>query len=531
MENKELYENLIQIIREAGIPVVTDPQQIRDALDGQLMRDNLLDATIQKMIYSYEEENDPPDLSPRMIDIEDKNGRPQKMYSVAFCGKRPKDYTPTKVGKAYKLMEQWPDGTLHALFAGTNKTYDLGKWNWAQGFTRDEQIGDMAKGLAPRYGWHMGTGVPATHHLMGVGDTLNPKMGYYSKTESGHPKGSKRVWVEVFYDASKDYTDVAEKNPSKSEKDIRGLVPFGGYYMFQESNLSNWVIASSIKFNRVISERERQSILKEAGYDEENVWREKVLSAKLKSARTSCLNILAGKKKQPTPEQIQKTKKKLERIEELIAENEQLYTPSKTTKHRKLTTAEIQAERDRIRAGIIDNPELAPATIQHFQTDEGNVYGFVKNDVIYLDTQKIDPIVPIHEYTHIWDRICQQENPELWQQGVDLMKKTALWKAIEQSPAYQDIRSDDNLMASEVHARLAAQQGTKILKKAIGNTSLAKKLKTWAKSYWNTVANCFNPKGKKEIKLQTAEDFAALPVKDLLSGKDLRQYLQTKNVR
>ena len=346
MENKELYENLIQIIREAGIPVVTDPQQIRDALDGQLMRDNLLDATIQKMIYSYEEGNDPPDLSPRRIDIEDKNGRPQKMYSVAFCGKRPKDYTPTKVGKAYKLMEQWPDGTLHALFAGTNKTYDLGKWNWAQGFTRDEQIGDMAKGLAPRYGWHMGTGVPATHHLMGVGDTLNPKMGYYSKTESGHPKGSKRVWVEVFYDASKDYTDVAEKNPSKSEKGI-----------------------------------------------------------------------------------------------------------------------------------------------------------------------------------------CQQENPELWQQGVDLMKKTALWKAIEQSPAYQDIRSDDNLMASEVHARLATQQGTKILKKAIGNTSLAKKLKTWAKSYWNTVANCFNPKGKKEIKLQTAEDFAALPVKDLLSGKDLRQYLQTKNVR
>ena len=48
MENKELYENLIQIIREAGIPVVTDPQQIRDALDGQLMRDNLLDAPFRK---------------------------------------------------------------------------------------------------------------------------------------------------------------------------------------------------------------------------------------------------------------------------------------------------------------------------------------------------------------------------------------------------------------------------------------------------------------------------------------------------
>ena len=145
MGNKELYENLLQIIRESGIPLVTDPQQIQDALNGQSLNDNLLDTVIQKLIYSYEEGNTPPDLSPRMVDIADKNGKPQKMYSVAFCGNRPKDYTPTKVGKAYKLMEQWPDGTLHALFAGTGKVYALGEWNWAQGFTRDEQVGDMAK--------------------------------------------------------------------------------------------------------------------------------------------------------------------------------------------------------------------------------------------------------------------------------------------------------------------------------------------------------------------------------------------------
>lgn len=140
-------------------------------------------------------------------------------------------------------------------------------------------------------------------------------------------------------------------------------------------------------------------------------------------------------------------------------------------------------------------------------------------------------MVPIHEYTHIWDRICQKENPKLWQRGIELMKKTALWKEIEQHPAYQDIRSDDNLMASEVHARLAAQQGTKLLEKAAGSVSLAKKIKTWAKSYWTTIANCFNPKEKTEIQLQTAKEFAVLPVKDLLSGKDLRQYLPVRNSR
>lgn len=61
--------------------------------------------------------------------------------------------------------------------------------------------------------------------------------------------------------------------------------------------------------------------------------------------------------------------------------------------------------------------------IQTFTTPSGEVYGFVdKEGNIYLDETKIEPKHPIHEYTHVWDRMVRERNPELWNGGVELMK-------------------------------------------------------------------------------------------------------------
>ena len=48
----------------------------------------------------------------------------------------------------------------------------------------------------------------------------------------------------------------------------------------------------------------------------------------------------------------------------------------------------------------------------------------------------ISPEHPIHEYTHVWDRIVAKRNPELWKRGVELMKQTSLWKEISESNSY-----------------------------------------------------------------------------------------------
>jgi hypothetical protein len=50
--------------------------------------------------------------------------------------------------------------------------------------------------------------------------------------------------------------------------------------------------------------------------------------------------------------------------------------------------------------------------VQHLE-DSGN---------IHLNKNKISPEHPIHEYTHIWDRVVALKNPSLWIRGVELMK-------------------------------------------------------------------------------------------------------------
>ncbi len=103
--------------------------------------------------------------------------------------------------------------------------------------------------------------------------------------------------------------------------------------------------------------------------------------------------------------------------------------------------------------------------IQFLRTGKGEVYGFVKDGKIYLDPKLLNPNTPIHEYTHMWDMALQKSNPELWARGVELMKQTALWNDVVDNAAYADIAEDDNLVASEVHARLTGKEGAALLEK------------------------------------------------------------------
>jgi len=61
--------------------------------------------------------------------------------------------------------------------------------------------------------------------------------------------------------------------------------------------------------------------------------------------------------------------------------------------------------------------------IYFFKDSKGVVYGYVDNHGnIHFDKNKISPQHPIHEYTHIWDRVVAVKNPSLWIRGVELMK-------------------------------------------------------------------------------------------------------------
>lgn len=94
----------------------------------------------------------------------------------------------------------------------------------------------------------------------------------------------------------------------------------------------------------------------------------------------------------------------------------------------------------------------------------GQALGFVKDNKIYINIDSFNAETPIHEYTHLWDKAIQKTNPKLWKQGVELLKKTDAWKEIERNPAYADIAGDEDLLASEVHARLVGKDGSELFR-------------------------------------------------------------------
>ena len=153
-----------------------------------------------------------------------------------------------KIMTGYKLFEMRDDGKLFPLFIGKKEETPINEWVMAE-------IIEHHPGFAHRPGWHIGATMPSAPWLMSANGTYKSQRG----------KRFKRVWCEVEYVADIDYTEEVLKLPKKCFTD---RLPDGGFYNFRESGNRLWIIADRIKVIRILSEDERQKILKEANYDE-----------------------------------------------------------------------------------------------------------------------------------------------------------------------------------------------------------------------------------------------------------------------
>ena len=154
-----------------------------------------------------------------------------------------------KVQKGYKLFEQREDEKLFPLFIGKTEETPIDKWVKAE-------IINHHPGFAHRPGWHIGSQLPSAPWLLGNDGTYKSQRG----------KKFKRVWCEVEYCADIDYTEETLKLPKKCFTD---RLPDDGFYNFKESGDRLWIIADRIKIIRVLTENERQQILKDMNYDEQ----------------------------------------------------------------------------------------------------------------------------------------------------------------------------------------------------------------------------------------------------------------------
>lgn len=169
--------------------------------------------------------------------------------------------------------------------------------------------------------------------------------------------------------------------------------------------------------------------------------------------------------------------------------------------------------------------------IHFFKDSKGVVYGYVDNDgIIHLNKNKIRPEHPIHEYTHIWDRVIALKNPSLWIRGVELMKQFnggKLWNEIANSEFYGKKWSNmsdaqrEFMIASEVHARLVGEGGAKLISEIEakqGSSDIISKLKDWILKFWQSLKQTFSNWSKEDIEALTLKDFNHMTLRDFVTS-------------
>ena len=177
---------------------------------------------------------------------------------------------------------------------------------------------------------------------------------------------------------------------------------------------------------------------------------------------------------------------------------------------------------------------------QFLKTADGEVYGLMQNGEIYLDMSLLNPNTPIHEYTHIWDAIIMEQNPQLWEEGKKLLKQLPLWNEIANSKRYKNLQGDENLIASEVHSRLVGEKGeavfTQLYERANGHINeigveldLITKIKNWIYQVMDNLKSIIIPYGRdKSVSLQ---EFIAMPLNDLVfNAKPRNRFTETNKL-
>jgi len=163
------------------------------------------------------------------------------------------------------------------------------------------------------------------------------------------------------------------------------------------------------------------------------------------------------------------------------------------------------------------------------QKEGERIMGWSDGKQVYLTEAGLNPNTPLHETTHLWDKWCQKEKPELWEKVVDAMKKTAMWEEISKNPNYRNIWNDDNRMASEVHARLSGAKGEDEFMKAAFKKdtpqSIINEVKSVLRKFWESILRLFG-KTTKTIgdEWSSLDAIIRMPLRDLLN-KDFEKVL------
>ena len=164
--------------------------------------------------------------------------------------------------------------------------------------------------------------------------------------------------------------------------------------------------------------------------------------------------------------------------------------------------------------------------VKYFRTANGEVYGFTDGEKIYLDTRKMKPETPLHEYAHLWCDMLRKVNPKEWENVKKLFDKVEglkeevkkLYPELEGDALYEEMITtysgrEGTKKLEDVVRKLAAEEGKSVTESAKAQGFLAK-VKEALTKYWKGVADVLG------IHFTTAEEVADKVLADWAKGVD-----------
>lgn len=199
--------------------------------------------------------------------------------------------------------------------------------------------------------------------------------------------------------------------------------------------------------------------------------------------------------------------------EEVIRESEE--TDSDLKYHKETNEATLEE---------LENGE----TVKEFRTAKGEVYGFTDGEKIYLDTKKMKPETPLHEYAHLWCDMLRKVNPKEWENVKKLFDEVEglkdevqkLYPELEGDALYEEMITtysgrEGTKKLEDVVRKLAAEDGKSVTESAKAQGFL-EKVKEALTKYWKGVADVLG------IHFTTAEEVADKVLADWAKGVDPR---------
>jgi hypothetical protein len=166
---------------------------------------------------------------------------------------------------AYKLVRMGRDGQLYPLYVNSTQPFVIGEWMYAEPgpMTENGKVKSKLGQLAYRPGFHC-SDIPYATHIGKKG--ADGKIAFMN---------ADHVWVEVEIDDTIDYQEEANRNginPRTGRLNPRDAdldhVPVNGYYRYKTNpNMTGeWIIAGSMRINRVLDDEEVRAICARHGY-------------------------------------------------------------------------------------------------------------------------------------------------------------------------------------------------------------------------------------------------------------------------